>query len=100
MTEYVNRFRPSEAEIERRYANTRKAMEEHGLDYLIVSGSEYSGFEGAIRYLCGFHILHRYAYLIVSLHDDPICVFPPRSDLGGRSQRHLYRSARISLALR
>ena len=76
MTEYVNRFRPSEAEIERRYANTRKAMEEHGLDYLIVSGSEYSGFEGAVRYLCGFHILHRYAYVIVSLHDDPVCVFP------------------------
>jgi Xaa-Pro dipeptidase len=76
MTEYVNRFRPSEAEIERRYTNTRKAMEDHGLDYLIISGSEYSGFEGAIRYMCGFHILHRYAYVIVSLHDDPVCVFP------------------------
>jgi Xaa-Pro dipeptidase len=76
MTEYVNRFRPSEAEIERRYSNTRKAMEDHGLDYLIISGSEYSGFEGAVRYMCGFHILHRYAYVIVSLHDDPVCVFP------------------------
>ena len=39
MTEYINRFRPSKAEIERRYANTRKAMEEHGIDYLVVSGS-------------------------------------------------------------
>ena len=76
MTEYINRFRPSAAEIERRYANTRKTMEQHGLDYLIVSGSEYSGFEGAVRYLCGFLILHRYAYVIVSLSDDPICVFP------------------------
>jgi len=76
MTEFINRFRPSKAEIERRYANTRKAMEEHGLDYLVISGSEYSGFEGAVRYMCGFLILHRYAYVIVSLNDDPVCVFP------------------------
>ena len=76
MTEYINRFRPSAAEIERRYANIRQAMEAHGLDYLVVSGSEYSGFEGAVRYMCGFHILHRYAYVIVPLNDDPICVFP------------------------
>ncbi len=75
-TNYINRFRPSQAEIDRRYANTRAAMAEHGLDYLVVSGSEYSGFEGAIRYLCGFHILHRYAYVIVSMDADPICVFP------------------------
>jgi len=76
MTEFINRFRPSKAEIARRYANTRKAMEEHGLDYLVISGSEYSGFEGAVRYMCGFLILHRYAYVIVSLTDDPVCVFP------------------------
>ena len=76
MTEFINHFRPSKAEIERRYANVRKAMEAHGLDYLVVSGSEYSGFEGAVRYMCGFHILHRYAYVIVSLSDDPVCVFP------------------------
>ena len=76
MTEFINRFRPSKAEIERRYANTRKAMEDHGLDYLVISGSEYSGFEGAVRYMCGFLILHRYAYVIVSLADDPVCVFP------------------------
>ena len=76
MTEFINRFRPSKAEIARRYANTRKAMEEHGLDYLVISGSEYSGFEGAVRYMCGFLILHRYAYVIVSLADDPVCVFP------------------------
>ncbi|RPH98262.1 MAG: aminopeptidase P family protein [Lysobacterales bacterium] len=74
--EYINRFRPSQAEIDRRYANTRKAMAEHGIDYLVVSGSEYSGFEGAVRYLCGFHILHRYAYVIVPLDADPVCVFP------------------------
>lgn len=74
--DYVNRFRPSPAEIERRYDNIRKAMEEHDLDALVVSGSEYSGFEGAIRYLAGFHILHRYAYVVITLNDDPIVVFP------------------------
>ena len=46
MTDYINRFRPSEAEIERRYANVRAAMEKEGLDALVVSGSEYTGFEG------------------------------------------------------
>ncbi|MCU7801727.1 MAG: M24 family metallopeptidase [Candidatus Thiodiazotropha sp. (ex Lucinoma borealis)] len=76
MTDYVNNFRPSKAEIERRYNNIRTAMEEHGLDHLIVSGSEYSGFEGAVRYMCGFHILHRYAYVVIPLEGDPVCVFP------------------------
>ena len=52
------------------------AMEEHGLDALVVSGSEYSGFEGAVRYLTGFHILHRYAYVVITPNDDPIVVFP------------------------
>lgn len=76
MDRYVNRFAPSKAEIERRYANVRHAMQAHGLDYLIVSGSEYTGFEGAVRYLCGFHILHRYAYVVVPLAGEPIAVFP------------------------
>jgi Xaa-Pro aminopeptidase len=76
MTDYVNRFRPSQAEIGRRYANTRAAMEKAGLDILIISGSEYSGFEGAVRYMCGFLILHRYAYVVIPADGDPICVFP------------------------
>lgn len=76
MNKYANRFIPSKAEIERRYANVRRAMQQAGLDYLIVSGSEYSGFEGAVRYMCGFHILHRYAYVVVPLAGDPVAVFP------------------------
>ncbi len=56
-----NSFAPSAEEIERRYSNTRAAMAKAELDALIVSGSEYTGFEGAVRYMCGFHILHRYA---------------------------------------
>jgi Xaa-Pro aminopeptidase len=74
--DYVNRFRPSQTEIDRRYNNVRAAMEAHGLDALVVAGSEYSGFEGAIRYLAGFHILHRYSYVIITPNDDPIVVFP------------------------
>ena len=40
-----------EAEIQRRYRAIRDAMAENGLDALIVSGSEYTGFEGAVTYL-------------------------------------------------
>lgn len=69
-------FEPSQQEIERRYRNTRAAMAEAGLDALIVSGSEYTGFEGAVRYMCGFHILHRYAYVLVPMEEDPVAVFP------------------------
>ncbi len=75
-TDLANRFRPSQAEIDRRYANVRRAMEEHALDALVVSASEYSGFEGAVRYLAGFQILHRYAYVVVTASDDPVAVFP------------------------
>ena len=75
-SEQINRFRPSQAEIDRRYANVRAAMQEHGLDALVVSGSEYSGFEGAVRYLTGFYILHRYAYVVIPAEGDPIAVFP------------------------
>lgn len=75
MTE-TQSFEPSKQEIDRRYANTRAAMREAGLDALIVSGSEYTGFEGAVRYLCGFQILHRYAYVLVPLTEEPVAVFP------------------------
>ena len=36
-----------DVELAHRYDNVRRAMAEHELDALIVSGSEYSGFEGA-----------------------------------------------------
>ena len=64
------------AELERRYANTRAAMAQHELDALIVSGSEYSGFEGGVTYLSGFQIVHRYAYVIVPADGEPFVVFP------------------------
>jgi Xaa-Pro aminopeptidase len=63
-------------ELDRRYANMRAAMAEHELDALIVSGSEYSGFEGAVTYLSGFQIVHRYAYVVVPADGEPFVVFP------------------------
>ena len=65
-----------DAELERRYANVRAAMAEHELDALIVSGSEYSGFEGSVTYLSGFQIVHRYAYVVVPADGEPQIVFP------------------------
>ena len=64
------------AEQDRRYANVRAAMAEHSLDALVVAGSEYSGFEGAVTYLTGFQIVHRYAYAVVPADGDPFVVFP------------------------
>ena len=73
-------------------------MAEHELDALIVCGSEYSGFEGAVTYLSGFQIVHRYAYVVVPAEGDPFVVFPTRGPLrrrardGSREQRFDDRS--------
>ncbi|MGI8974324.1 MAG: M24 family metallopeptidase [Gaiella sp.] len=64
------------AELERRHAHIRVAMAAHDLDALIVSGSEYSGFEGSVTYLSGFQIVHRYAYVVLPAHGEPVVVFP------------------------
>jgi len=64
------------SELERRHANVRSAMAEHSLDALIVAGSEYTGFEGAVTYLSGFQIVHRYAYVVVPADGEPFAVFP------------------------
>lgn len=63
-------------ELRRRHANVRAAMEAHDLDALVVSGSEYSGFEGAVTYLSGFQIVHRYAYVVIPADGDAFIVFP------------------------
>ena len=66
----------SQQEIERRYANVREAAARDGLDAVVVAGSEYTGFEGAVRYLSGFRILHRYAYVVLPVEGEPSVVFP------------------------
>ncbi len=63
-------------ELSRRLANVRAAGERAGVDAVVVAGSEYSGFEGAVTYLSGFTIVHRYAYVVVPLDGDPVIVFP------------------------
>ena len=60
----------------RRYSNVREALARDGLDAAIVCGSEYTGFEGAVTYMSGFTIVHRYAYVLLPLEGDPAIVFP------------------------
>jgi len=64
------------SEVERRYGRIREAMARDGLDAVIVSGNEYSGFEGAVTYTSGFVIVHRYAYVLLPLDGEPSIVFP------------------------
>jgi Xaa-Pro dipeptidase len=64
------------SEIDRRYGLVREALARDGLDAAIVSGTEYTGFEGAVTYLSGFVIVHRYAYVYLPLEGDPAIVFP------------------------
>jgi Xaa-Pro aminopeptidase len=66
----------SPAEIERRYAAVRAVMDAHGVDAVVVCGSEYTGFEGAVTYVSGFVIVHRYAYVLLPREGDPSIVFP------------------------
>jgi Xaa-Pro dipeptidase len=63
-------------EIDRRYRLVREAMAEEHLDALVVCGSEYTGFEGAVTYMSGFVIVHRYAYVVLPREGEPTIVFP------------------------
>lgn len=57
-------------------ANMRSRMHRERLDALIVCGNQYAGFEGAVFYISGFEIVHRYVYVVVPLDGDPTLVFP------------------------
>ena len=63
-------------EIERRYERIRTAAARDGLDAVVVCGNEYTGFEGAVTYLSGFVIVHRYAYVLLPVDGEPAIVFP------------------------
>ena len=63
-------------EVSRRHANVREALARDGLDAALVCGSEYSGFEGAVTYVSGFTIVHRYAYVLIPVEGEPTIVFP------------------------
>lgn len=51
-------------------------MEREGVDALIVCGNQYAGFEGAVMYVSGFEIVHRYVYALIPLSGEPTLVFP------------------------
>jgi Xaa-Pro aminopeptidase len=74
------------SEVERRYGRIRAAMARDGLDAVIVSGSEYTGFEGAVTYLSGFVIVHRYAYVLLPLEGEPSIVFPSEARYVGEHE--------------
>jgi Xaa-Pro dipeptidase len=63
-------------ELQRRHANVRAAMADSELDALVVAGSEYTGFEGAVTYVSSFQIVHRYAYVVLPADGDAFIVFP------------------------
>ena len=67
---------PTQNEIDRRYKNIRKRMQQNNLDALIVCGNQYAGFEGAVFYTSGFEIVHRYVYVLIPLDGEPTLVFP------------------------
>jgi Xaa-Pro dipeptidase len=67
---------PTRKEIDRRYSNIRAAMATHNVDGLIVCGNQYAGFEGAVRYVSGFEIVHRYVYVLLPFSGEPTLVFP------------------------
>jgi Xaa-Pro dipeptidase len=67
---------PSQSEIDRRYQNMRAAMQRERLDVLIVCGNQYAGFEGAVLYMSGFEIVHRYVYVFFPFASEPTLVFP------------------------
>jgi Xaa-Pro aminopeptidase len=54
----------------------RAALERDRLDAALVCGSEYTGFEGAVTYMSGFTIVHRYAYVLLPAEGEPSIVFP------------------------
>src|SRR6476619_2371577 len=66
----------SREEVDRRYRLVREAMAEHQLDAVLVCGSEYSGFEGAVTYMSCFVVVHRYAYVLLPREGDPTIIFP------------------------
>jgi Xaa-Pro dipeptidase len=67
---------PSQNEIQRRCGNVRSRMEKEGIDALLVCGNQYAGFEGAVLYMSGFEIVHRYVYVLFPLEGEPTLVFP------------------------
>jgi Xaa-Pro aminopeptidase len=67
---------PSKAEIDRRYRALRATMAAQNVDALVVCGNQYAGFEGGVRYVSGFEIVHRYALVLLPMEGEPTLLFP------------------------
>ena len=78
---------PVTSEIPRRYDNIRAAMREQNVDALIVCGNQYAGFEGAVFYVSGFEIVHRYVYVLIPLEGDPTLLSSRRRRAGSATRR-------------
>jgi Xaa-Pro dipeptidase len=63
-------------EAQQRWRRIREAAERDGLDAVLVCANEYTGFEGAMFYVSGFRILHRYAYVLLPVDEPPTNIFP------------------------
>lgn len=66
----------SQDEIDRRYRKIRERLGQDDIDGLVVAASEYTGFEGGIRWVSGFRMVHRYAYAVIPRDGEPIAIFP------------------------
>ena len=75
------------SEVDRRYGPVREAMALDALDAVIVSGNEYTGFEGAVTYMSGFVIVHRYAYVLLPLEGEPLLIVTPGWDRARMAER-------------
>jgi Xaa-Pro aminopeptidase len=65
------------SEYEARWARIREAAAADDLDAVVVCSSEYTGFEGAMFYMSGFRMVHRYAYVLLPTDGEaPTNVFP------------------------
>lgn len=62
-------------------------MQQCNLDALIVCGNQYAGFEGAVLYVSGFEIVHRYVYVLIPLDGEPALVFPREARWIGDKQK-------------
>lgn len=89
---------PSPAEIQRRQTALRRAMERERVDAILVCGNQYAGFEGAVRYVSGFEIVHRYAYVLLAQDEAPVLIFPGEARwVGDRSTSRLQDQVCVEL---
>jgi Xaa-Pro aminopeptidase len=75
---------PTRAEIDRRFRKIRERLAADDIDALVVCASEYTGFEGGIRWVSGFRMVHRYAYAVIPMEGNPIAIFPREARWVGR----------------